>query len=38
MDVIVYDGEGTVDRTHQTDLGAWRYAEKLYPILKDIIK
>ncbi|MBQ7640265.1 MAG: SGNH/GDSL hydrolase family protein [Bacteroidales bacterium] len=32
--LIGTDGEATVDYVHQTDLGAMRYAEALYPILK----
>ena len=32
------DGEATVDGSHFTDLGFMRYAEKLYPVLKKLIK
>jgi lysophospholipase L1-like esterase len=31
------DGEATVDGVHFTDLGFYRYAHALYPILKEII-
>lgn len=36
--LIGTDGEATVDYVHQTDLGAMRYAEALYPILKKLCK
>ncbi len=36
--LIGTDGEATVDYVHQTDLGAMRYAEALYPILKRLCK
>ena len=32
------DGEPTVDYTHQTDLGAMRYAENLCPVLKGLLR
>ncbi|MBO4985022.1 MAG: SGNH/GDSL hydrolase family protein [Bacteroides sp.] len=32
------DGEATVDGSHFTDLGFMRYAEKLYPVLKKLVK
>jgi hypothetical protein len=37
-DMIGQDGEATVDGIHFTDLGFMRYAELLYPMLKDLIK
>ena len=36
--LIGTDGEATVDYVHQTDLGAMRYAEALYPLLKKLCK
>ena len=36
--LIGTDGEATVDYVHQTDLGAMRYAETLYPLLKKLCK
>ena len=36
--LIGTDGEATVDYVHQTDLGAMRYAEVLYPLLKKLCK
>ena len=36
--LIGTDGEATVDYVHQTDLGAMRYAEALYPLLKKVCK
>jgi lysophospholipase L1-like esterase len=37
-DMIGQDGEATVDGIHFTDLGFMRYADLLYPIIKDLIK
>lgn len=36
--MIGWDGEGTVDGIHFTDLGFMRYAEYLYPTLKAILE
>lgn len=36
--LIGTDGEATVDYTHQTDLGALRYSQVLYPLLKRLCK
>ena len=36
VDMIGTDGEETVDGVHFTDLGFLRYAEYLYPIIKNI--
>lgn len=35
-DIIGHDGEATVDGIHFTDLGFMRYAEVLYPLIKNI--
>jgi hypothetical protein len=36
-DLIGSDGEGTVDGTHATDLGFYRMAEKVTPVLKKVL-
>ena len=36
--LIGYDGEGTVDGIHFTDLGYMRFSEKVFPVLKNLIK
>ena len=36
--LIGTDGEATVDYVHHTDLGALRYSEVLYPLLKKLCK
>lgn len=36
--LIGTDGEATVDYTHQTDLGALRYSQVIYPLLKKLCK
>lgn len=36
--LIGEDGEGTVDGIHLTDLGFRRYADKLIPVLKPLVK
>ena len=36
--LIGTDGEATVDYAHQTDLGALRYSEVIYPLLKKLCK
>lgn len=37
-DIIGHDGEATVDGIHFTDLGFMRYAEILYPIIKEKVE
>lgn len=32
------DGEGTVDGSHPNDLGAWRYADAIEPVLRTILR
>ena len=36
-DMIGHDGEATVDGIHFTDLGFMRYAEYLYPYIKEVL-
>lgn len=36
--MIGFDGEATVDGVHFTDLGFIRYAEFLYPVLKEFVR
>ena len=37
-DLLGHDGDATVDGTHPTDLGFWRMAEALQPVLSGILK
>lgn len=36
--IVGYDEEGTVDGIHYTDIGFRRYADKMIPLLKKLIK
>jgi hypothetical protein len=36
--MLGYDGEGTVDGIHFTDLGFMRYVDLVYPILKKVLR